>query len=104
MQEKQAAERLSALGNVTRLRLFRLLVRAGREGLKVGELQELLDVAPSTLAHHLASLVRTGLVEQNRQGREVISRADYTNMEDLVDFLTAECCVGVDGLNTESAA
>lgn len=96
MREKQAADRLAALGNVTRLHLYRLLVRAGREGLNVGELQQHLDVPASTLAHHLAALVRTGLVEQERQGREVVSRADYTAMDGLVAFLTAECCAGIE--------
>ena len=95
MQEMQAADKLAALGNVTRLRLYRLLVRAGTEGLNVGELQELLNVPASTLAHHLASLVRAGLVEQDRKGREVLSRVDYDAMEALVTFLTAECCAGI---------
>ena len=95
MREKQAAESLAALGNVTRLRLYRLLVRAGERGLNVGDLQELLDVPASTLAHHLAALVRTGLVDQKRHGRAVISRADYVAMDDLVSYLTDECCAGV---------
>ncbi len=94
MQEKQAAARLAALGNVTRLRLYRLLVRAGRAGLNVGELRGMLKVPASTLAHHLAWLVRVGLVEQERHGRKVVSRADYAAMDGLVGFLTAECCEG----------
>ena len=93
--ESQAAGRLGALGNLTRLRIYRLLVRAGDRGLNVGDLQRLLDVAPSTLAHHLASLVRTGLVRQTQRGREVVSRADYAVMDGLVGFLTTECCTGV---------
>lgn len=104
MQEKQAAEKLAALGNVTRLRLYRLLVRAGTQGLNVGQLQEMLSVPASTLAHHLASLVHAGLVEQERQGREVASRADYAAMESLVNFLTAECCAGIGREETNNAA
>ena len=60
MQDHQAADNLAALGNLTRLRLYRLLVRAGEPGLNVGELRSLLDVPASTLAHHLTSLVRAG--------------------------------------------
>ena len=103
MKEMQAADKLAALGNVTRLRLYRLLVRAGAQGLNVGELQEMLNVPASTLAHHLTSLVRAGLVEQERQGREVVSCADYAAMENLVNFLTAEYCAGI-GREEESSA
>lgn len=95
MDEDQAAERLAALGNRTRLRLYRLLVRAGEDGLNVGELQRLLDVPASTLAHHLGALARAGLVLQERRGREVVSRADYATMNALVGYLTDQCCQGV---------
>lgn len=104
MQEKQAAKNLAALGNITRLCLYRLLVRAGTQGLNVGELQGMLKVPASTLAHHLTSLVRAGLVDQERQGREVVSRADYAAMEGLVTFLTAECCAGVSLEDKNNAA
>ena len=95
MREDQVADGLAALGNRTRLRLFRLLVRAGADGLNVGDLQRLLEIPASTLAHHLATLSRAGLVAQERQGREVISRADYAAVDGLVAYLTAECCAGV---------
>lgn len=95
MREQQAADSLAALGNRTRLRLYRLLVRAGDDGLNVGDLQRLLDVPPSTLAHHLAALARAGLVTQERRGREVISRADYRVMRGLIGYLTEQCCAGV---------
>jgi DNA-binding transcriptional ArsR family regulator len=75
--------------------LYRLLVRAGDDGLNVGDLQRLLEVPPSTLAHHLATLARAGLVTQERRGREVISRADYPAMRALVAYLTEQCCTGV---------
>ena len=95
MREQRAADGLAALGNRTRLRLYRLLVRAGDDGFNVGDLQRLLEVPPSTLAHHLATLARAGLVTQERRGREVISRADYPAMRALVAYLTEECCTGV---------
>ncbi len=95
MDEIQAAGGLAALGNRTRLRLFRLLVKAGETGMNVGDIQALIEVPASTLAHHLATLARCGLVTQERQGREVISRADYGSMRALMGYLTEECCTGV---------
>ncbi|TVQ29066.1 MAG: transcriptional regulator [Geminicoccaceae bacterium] len=95
MDEIAAADALSALGNRTRLRLFRLLVRAGSAGLIVGELQRHLEVPASTLAHHLQALSRAGLVAQERRGREVVCRADFAAMHGLLGFLTHACCTGV---------
>jgi len=95
LDEERAASALAALGNRTRLRVFRLLVRAGEGGLNVGEVQARLDVPASTLAHHLGSLTRAGLVRQDRQGREVICRADYAAMRGLLGYLSDECCLGV---------
>ena len=92
----QAAAGLAALGNVTRLRLFRLLVQAGHDGLNVSDLQRLLTQPASTLAHHLAKLTQSGLVTQQRQGREVICSANYARMNDLLAFLTYQCCDGVE--------
>lgn len=104
MQEEQAAQGLAALGNRTRLRLYRLLVRAGQDGLNVGDLQRHLGVPASTLAHHLATLARAGLVSQERAGREVITRADYAAMRALVGYLTEECCAGVRSSGDSDAA
>lgn len=95
MHEDQAANGLSALGNRTRLRLFRLLVKAGEAGMNVGDILAQIEVPASTLAHHLATLARSGLVIQQRRGREVISRADYGTMHALIGYLTEECCTGV---------
>ena len=89
------ARALSALGHDARLSIFRLLVQAGEGGLRVGDIGTHLDMAPSTLAHHLSALVDAGLVLQERQGREVYNRADYQAIRALVDFLTHECCAGV---------
>ena len=95
MNEEQAALCLSALGNPTRIRLFRLLVRAGPGGLNVGDLQRLLNVPASTLAHHVAALVRADLLLQERRGREVICMANYDAMNAVLGFLTRECCAGL---------
>lgn len=96
MDEGTASTALAALGNRTRVRLFRLLVRAGDDGLNVGEVQRRLDLPASTLAHHLAALSRAGLVDQERRGREVLCRASFDAMHGLVAFLTEACCAGLD--------
>ncbi len=89
------ARALAALGHDARLSIFRLLVRAGEDGLRVGDIGDHLGLAPSTLSHHLSSLVDAGLVVQDRRGREVVNRVDYPAMHRVVDFLTAECCAGL---------
>lgn len=104
MQDRDAAEALAALGNTTRLKLFRLLVRAGNEGASVGQLQRNLEIPASTLAHHLSSLTRAGLVAQERHGREVISRVDFRLTVGLVSYLTDECCTGLKVEREEDAA
>jgi ArsR family transcriptional regulator len=92
MKTEDAAARLEALGNPTRLRIYRALVRAGDAGMPVGKLQAKLDLAASTLSHHLKSLITVGLVSQERQATTLICRTNYELMRGLVDFLVAECC------------
>ncbi|MFB9953024.1 ArsR/SmtB family transcription factor [Rhizobium puerariae] len=93
MNLEQAAKQLEALGNATRLQVYRTLVRAGKAGLPVGGLQEKLGIPASTLSHHLQRLIATGLVTQERQATTLICRANYPAMESLVGFLVDECCV-----------
>jgi ArsR family transcriptional regulator, arsenate/arsenite/antimonite-responsive transcriptional repressor len=88
----KAAKQLEALGNPTRLRVYRALVRAGDAGLPVGRLQSKLDIAASTLSHHLHRLILTGLVTQERQMTTLICRANYPMMDGLIGFLVDECC------------
>jgi DNA-binding transcriptional ArsR family regulator len=88
----QAAKQLEALGNPTRLDVYRLLVRAGDAGLPVGKLQERIGIAASTLSHHLHRLILTGLVTQERQSTTLICRANYPAMDALLGFLSHECC------------
>lgn len=92
MNIEQAAKQLEALGNPTRLALYRILVRAGDSGSPVGQVQERLGIAPSTLSHHLHRLILTGLVTQERQSTTLICRAQYPAMNALVGFLVDECC------------
>jgi DNA-binding transcriptional ArsR family regulator len=95
MKEADAAAKLAALGHEARLRVFRLLVRAGPEGMNIGDVGRLLGIAPSTLAHHLGALVSAGLVTQEKRGRETINRADFGAMRRLLGYVEAECCAGV---------
>ncbi len=92
MKLEQAAKQLEALGNPTRLRVYRALVRAGEAGLPVGRLQERIGIAASTLSHHLHRLILTGLVTQERQATTLICRANYMEMNALLGFLADECC------------
>jgi DNA-binding transcriptional ArsR family regulator len=71
MEIEEAATRLEALGNETRLRIYRTLMHAGNAGLPVGRLQEELKVAPSTLSHHVKTLVAVGLITQVREARRL---------------------------------
>lgn len=92
MKIAQAARQLEALGNPTRLEVYRILVRAGESGLPVGRLQQRLKIAASTLSHHLHRLILTGLVTQERQSTTLICRANYAAMDGLLGFLTDQCC------------
>lgn len=98
------ARALAALGHDARLSIFRLLVKAGQDGLRVGDIGAHLGLAPSTLAHHLSMLVDAGLVVQEKQGREVLNRVDYPAMHQILSFLTSECCTGVALTPSEDAA
>lgn len=98
------ARSLAALGHDARLGIFRLLVKAGHNGLTVGQIADHLALPASTLAHHLRTLVDAGLVVQEKTGREVVNRVDFTEMHRVLDFLTSECCSGVELVDTETAA
>lgn len=99
MDLTRTASRLEALGNVTRLEVYRLLVRAGGDGLAVGELQRRTKVPLSTLSHHLHRLIGVGLVTQERQATTLICRANYQAMNETLGFLAAECCADAKGCN-----
>lgn len=95
MNETKTVAALAALGHEIRLKMFRLLVRAGPEGLNIGEIAAHLDLAPSTLAHHLSSLRQAGLVSQEKRGREVRTFAEVERLQAVVGFVMEECCAGV---------
>jgi DNA-binding transcriptional ArsR family regulator len=87
-----AASRLAALGNPTRLALYRLLVRAGNAGLAMGQIQRSLGIPGSTLSHHCRALIQVGLIQQERVGTSLICRTNYAVMRGLLDDLATECC------------
>jgi DNA-binding transcriptional ArsR family regulator len=91
-----AAHCLEKLGSPARLEIFRLLVKAGEPGLSVGGIQEHMDIPASTLSHHIAQLSRVGLLTQTRQGRVLRCHPNWRLMDELVAYLTAECCVLAD--------
>jgi len=95
MELERAAKCLSELGHPVRLAAFRLLVRAGPEGLPVKQIQAHLGIPQSTLSHHIAHLVAAGLITQSRQGRMLICRVDYETIRGVLDFLMRDCCAGV---------
>ena len=103
VSEQKAADALAALGNRTRLRIFKLLVRTGREGTNVGTLQRHLGIPATTLAHHLATLTNASLVEQERRGREVICTANYKAVNDVLAYVKAECCAGLESTDDKAA-
>lgn len=95
MEQSAAVERLSALAHETRIEVFRLLVRAGPDGMAAGAVGDALDIAAPTLSFHLKELKRSGLVGSQRLGRSQIYRADFPAMNRLLTFLTEKCCEGV---------
>ena len=95
MREQQAANGFSALGNETRLAIFKLLVRAGDQGFATGRIGNELKIPLSTLAHHLDSLSRAGLITQSKSGRTVSCTANYTALLALTNYLTENCCEGL---------
>ena len=94
MNEETAAGCLEALGHQTRLSIYRILVKAGDDGLIVGDIKKDLNIPASTLSHHLTKLARVGLVSQGRRGREIYCSVDYHEMRALIGFLTKECGTG----------
>jgi DNA-binding transcriptional ArsR family regulator len=96
MKLEDAASRLEALGNPTRLRIYRTLVKAGDPGLPVGRLQSRLAVPASTLSHHLKTLLIVGLITQERDATTLYCKANYPVMRGLVGFLVDECCTEAD--------
>ena len=97
-----AARCLEKLGHPTRLEIVRLLVRAGPDGLAVGEIQNRLSIPGSTLSHHIAHLVAGGLISQRRIGRRLVCGVEYERIDALVTLLREDCCAGVSNSGAEA--
>lgn len=94
MSEADAVRRLSALAHETRLKLFRVLIAAGPEGLAAGVLAERLGVSASNLSAHLGVLSNAGLIALERRGRQRIYSVELGAAGSLIDFLVSDCCAG----------
>jgi ArsR family transcriptional regulator, arsenate/arsenite/antimonite-responsive transcriptional repressor len=92
MESKHAIEALGALAHEYRLAIYRHLVEQGPEGLSAGAIGEAVGLAPSSLTFHLQNLHRAGLIVQRRESRSLIYSVDFAVMNDLVGYLTENCC------------
>ena len=95
MEEEKLVKCLAQLGNLTRLRVFRLLVKSGKNGLSVGKIQEELEVPASTLSHHISKLVNLDLIKQTRDGRVLHCTANYDVLNSVISELQDQCCMGI---------
>jgi DNA-binding transcriptional ArsR family regulator len=93
MQLEMVAKALKELGHPTRLFIFKHLVKAGSQGLPVGELQKQLEIPGSTLSHHISALVSVGLLQQNRESRTLMCVAQYDVLASIIEYLQDECCI-----------
>jgi DNA-binding transcriptional ArsR family regulator len=94
MEKQLIIAALDALAQETRLDAFRLLVQAGAVGIPAGMIGEKLNVPNATLSFHLQQLKHAGLVTAQRQGTQIIYAANYNAMNDLLSYLTMNCCQG----------
>src|SRR5690349_14099110 len=94
MEATDAVKRLAALAQEARLEVFRLLVKAGPEGMAAGEIARTLETAPNTMSAQLLILSNARLIRARREGRSIIYSVDFPAMSDLLVFLTKDCCGG----------
>ena len=94
MSSPHALAALCALGQPTRLIIFRLLMRSQPHGLSAGAIAEKVGCPHNTLSTHLAALARSGLVTGTREGRSIIYQANVEGMRSLIRFLVTDCCEG----------
>jgi len=94
MESELAIKRLSALAQEGRLAVFRLLVKAGPDGIAAGEIAQTLDFPANTLSAQLTILANAGLVSSRRAGRSIFYSANYTGMSELLVYLMEDCCQG----------
>ncbi len=92
MKTNEAVRALGALAQDTRLAVFRLLVQQGPSGLAAGEIAASLDISPATLSFHLKELSHAGLVTSRQESRFIFYSADFAAMNELLAFMTENCC------------
>jgi DNA-binding transcriptional ArsR family regulator len=94
MEARQAVDKLAALAQETRLRIFRLLVEAGPAGMNAGAIAEAMEIPAATLSFHIAHLARAGLVASRQESRFIFYSAGFPAMDELIAYLTDNCCQG----------
>jgi ArsR family transcriptional regulator len=94
MNAKQAVVKLASLAQETRLRIFRLLVETGKDGMNASAIAEVLKIPPATLSFHVAHLARAGLVTARQESRFIFYSVNYMDMDDLIAYLAKNCCQG----------
>jgi ArsR family transcriptional regulator len=94
MDERQALISFAAVSQETRLRIVRLLVKAGPEGMAAGDIGDAMEVSPSNASFHLKELERAGLITARRESRSIVYSADYEALSGLIRFLMEDCCSG----------
>ena len=104
MEEQNVVRALAALAHAHRLQVFRALVVAGPQGMTPGVMAEGVGIASTSLSFHLKELMNAGLVTQERQGRNLVYRAAYDQMNELLGYLTRNCCAGAECAVGASAA
>jgi len=102
MDKQLAVKALAALAQETRLDVFRLLVRAGPQGMPAGEVGAALGLPPATLSFHLKELRSAGLIHLERVGRSRIYRPDFAVAQSLIAYLTEDCCQGFTSVNGDA--
>jgi DNA-binding transcriptional ArsR family regulator len=100
MEQHAVIAALAALAQDNRLDVFRLLVRAGPDGLAAGQIADTLGLPPNTLSFHFDRLRHADLIAVRREGRSLIYSARFETMHALVNYLTENCCTGVGASRT----
>ena len=103
MKIATASDCLAALGNESRLAIFRLLVQAGSEGISAGVICKKLKILAPTLSFHLGHLSRAGLIHSRKESRFIFYAADYPTIDNLLAYLTDNCCQGAQCLPKTAA-
>ena len=104
MTLEDMAARIAELGHPTRLQILRYLVKAGRSGTPVGEIQTELDIPGSTLSHHLSRMMKVGLIRQQRESRTLFCFSNYDALDEVVAYLLEECCTNDDTNNCDNCS